>query len=86
MKWNLVCKIFNSAILWINIFFACTPPKRPKIDCVQFAILSPQIYNVKNVCKTRSPQGEHFERICVHFLLIAETAEYYLLGMHPRGF
>ena len=28
MKWNLACKIFNSAILWINIFFACTLPKK----------------------------------------------------------
>ena len=64
IKWN---EIWHARYLTVQfyelIFFLHVhSPKRHKIDCVQFAILSPQIYNVDNVCKTRSPQGEHLER------------------------
>ena len=69
IKWN---EIWHARYLTVQfyelIFFLHVhSPKRHKIDCVQFAILSPQIYNVDNVCKTRSPQREHFP--CNYVLL-----------------
>ena len=79
IKWNEIwyARYLTVQFYELIFFLHVHPPKRPKIDCVQFAILSPQIYNVKNVCKTWSPQGEHFERIYVriiYFMLPEESS------------